>query len=28
MPAARRTRLIAGWRHAIERTLLPAAAPP
>jgi glycerol kinase len=28
MPAARRTQLIAGWRHAIERTLLPAAAPP
>jgi glycerol kinase len=25
MPAARRAALIAGWRHAIERTLLPAA---
>jgi glycerol kinase len=25
MPAARRTGLIAGWRHAVERTLLPAA---
>jgi glycerol kinase len=24
MPAARRTALVAGWRHAIERTLLPA----
>ena len=26
MPAARRARLIAGWRHAVERTLLPAPA--
>jgi glycerol kinase len=28
MPAARRARLIAGWRQAVERTLLPAAQRP
>jgi len=28
MPAARRARLIAGWRQAVARTLLPAAAQP
>jgi glycerol kinase len=28
MPAARRAGLIAGWRHAIARTLLPAAVRP
>ncbi len=28
MPAARRAGLIAGWQHAVERTLLPAAARP
>ena len=27
MPAARRAALVAGWRHAIERTLLPARGP-
>jgi len=28
MPAERRARLIAGWQHAVERTLLPAAQRP